>query len=110
MRVSLLNAAIVTTPGYLYQVDKITLAEAVSIIDKADAIISAIGHQSTAAVVSILVGKEIPMNRINYQQIPGDIAIIFKLKTRGPEGVILSIEEIEQLGYEFWTIRIVEVV
>lgn len=36
---------------------------------------------------------------------PGDYAVCFKLKGRAPEGVILSEEEIQSIGYELVLIR-----
>lgn len=62
---------------------------------------SAIGHQSTADILTELLDMPIPMNRILFQQEPGQKAICFKLKGRPEEGKILSREEIEQIGYEF---------
>lgn len=62
---------------------------------------SAIGHESTAEILSELLGVKVPVNRQNYQQKVGESAIVFKLKTRAPEGVVLSKEEIEKIGYEF---------
>jgi hypothetical protein len=41
------------------------------------------------------------MNRIEYKQELGDIALCFKLKGRPEEGKILTVEEIESIGYEF---------
>jgi hypothetical protein len=41
------------------------------------------------------------MNRIQYQQAPGNTALVFKLKGRAPEGKILTTKEIEEIGYEW---------
>lgn len=41
------------------------------------------------------------LNRIQYVQNVGEVAIVFKLKGRAPEGVILSRQEVEAMGYEF---------
>jgi hypothetical protein len=62
---------------------------------------SAIGHESTAEILTQLLGVHVVVNRQNYAQKVGDEGLVFKLKVRAPEGVILSREEIEALGYEF---------
>ena len=62
---------------------------------------SAVGHQSTADILTALLGVPVPMNRIQYTQSPGEIALVFKLKGRPPEDVILTVEEMEGIGYEF---------
>jgi hypothetical protein len=66
---------------------------------------SAVGHESTAAIMSAALGQEIPVNRIQIQPKCGDIILAFKLKRRAPEGVILTEEQIEEIGYEFVIIK-----
>ena len=52
----------------------------------ADAV-SAIGHADTAAVVSGIIGKEIPMNRVSISLKPGDVLYVAQLVGgRLPEG------------------------
>ena len=64
--------------------------------------ISAVGHSSTAEVISTLLGVEVPVNRISLYELEVDTQLLcFKLKERAPEGVILSKEEIEEIGYEW---------
>lgn len=61
---------------------------------------SAIGHSATAEILSELLGVPVSVNRIQYIQ--GDeVAIVFKLRGRTPEGKILTREEVEQIGYDF---------
>ena len=96
---TLLNTSILTTYG-TYNYVSIKLNEVRRMIKKGG-VISAIGHQSTADILTKLLSVEVPMNRIVYNQQVGDTAIIFKLKSRADEGKILSIEEIEKIGYEF---------
>lgn len=58
--------------------------------------ISAVGHSSTAEVMSTILGVEVPANRISlYDLEVGTQILCFKLKERAPEGKILSKEEIE---------------
>ena len=62
---------------------------------------SAVGHESTAAIMAELLGVQVPVNRIQVAPALGDRLLCFKLKQRAPEGVILSVPEIEELGYEW---------
>jgi hypothetical protein len=66
---------------------------------------SAIGHQGTAELLSALLATEIPMNRVSITMQTGDEAVIFRVKTRLPEGQVLSREEIENLDYEFGLLK-----
>jgi uncharacterized protein DUF1874 len=44
---------------------------------------------------------QVAFRRDDYQQQVGEQAIVFKLKRRPREGVILTAEEIRATGYEF---------
>jgi hypothetical protein len=37
----------------------------------------------------------------------GQVALVFKLKGRAPEGVILDRSQIEEIGYEFKTMTLI---
>ncbi len=97
--VALLNTSICTVDGK-YELKSISLDAAKRIIGEND-ILSAIGHDSTAQILSDLLSIPVPVNRINFEQQPNQMAIVFKLNGRPPEGKILSREEIEQIGYSF---------
>jgi hypothetical protein len=60
---------------------------------------SAIGHESTAIVLSKLLGIEIPAVRKSIYMKKGDRGIHFFLKERLPEGVVLTREQLETLDY-----------
>lgn len=62
---------------------------------------SAIGHQATADILTELLGFPVTVNRIEYKQQPGEMAVVFKLNGRAPEGVILDREQVEKIGYSF---------
>jgi hypothetical protein len=68
-------------------------------------LLSAVGHESTAQVLSSLLGVPVPVNRIQYVQQASDLAIVFKLRGRPPEGRVLTVQEIEGIGYDFGMIR-----
>jgi len=67
--------------------------------------ISAVGHESTAAVLSEILGVEIPHNRITVSPVPGDRFLCFRLLQRPPEGAILDRRTLEDIGYEFALMR-----
>ncbi|WP_312202624.1 YddF family protein [Anaerospora hongkongensis] len=98
--IAILNGAIITAEGD-YSCHTIKLEEAKELIRSAPGIISAVGHQATAEVLTDLLETEVTLNRINFYQEPGQQALVFKLNSRPPEGVILSREEIEEFGYQF---------
>jgi hypothetical protein len=108
MKLALLNTSILTQYGS-FTYAKISLSDAQLIVYNAaepqigpdDGILSALGHQSTADILTDLLEMPVSMNRIQFAQEVNQSALVFKLKGRAPEGVILSREEIETIGYEF---------
>ena len=87
---------------------EISLSEAEHLVSECgDNWLSAIGHESTAQLLSELFGKQIPVNRIDYQYQTGDIQLIFRLKKRQPEGSILNRETLDKVGYSFSIIEAV---
>lgn len=98
--IAILNGAIITAEGE-YSCRTIKLEEAKKLIHSAPAIISAVGHQATAEVLTDLLETEVALNRIDFHQEAGQQALVFKLNSRPPEGIILSREEIEEFGYQF---------
>ncbi len=101
--IALLNTSIATADG-TYRLSTVTLDQAKLLISDQD-ILSAIGHDSTAQILSDLLDADVPVNRIQFEQQPGQVALVFKLNGRPPEGKILSREEIEQIGYKFQILR-----
>jgi hypothetical protein len=73
--------------------------------------ISAVGHESTAKLMSILLGIPINVNRITITLKPGDILIVFQLRTgRLPTATELTESQLQEIIisglYEF---RLVEI-
>jgi hypothetical protein len=97
--VTLLNTSIMTQFGS-YQYTEIPLQTVKNVI-KCLGYQSAIGHSPTAEFLTEKLGFDIKANRIEYRQEAGDLAIVFKLNGRVPEGVILTKEMIEEMGYTF---------
>ncbi|QGA72438.1 DNA binding protein [uncultured virus] len=58
---------------------------------------SAVGHQSTAEILSNLLEIEVPVNRVAIKLQSGDILIVFQLGVRLAEGQVLSKEEVFDL-------------
>lgn len=106
MRIVLLNTSISTTEG-TYHLSKLPAGDAIQMFidavqDPNNTLLSAIGHQATADILSDLLGMKIEVNRIEYAQEIDDIALVFKLHARVPEGRILTRAEIEKIGYDFF--------
>ena len=100
MKLSILNTSILTTVG-TYELQNISLQEAQALVQQHNDILSAVGHQSTADILTTLLGVQVPMNRIMFEQEVGQKALIFKLNGRPEEGKILTQQEIKELGYKF---------
>lgn len=66
---------------------------------------SAIGHDATSMVMTALLGVEVPVNRQMFCQQPGQKALVFKLNGRLPEGKVLTVEEIQEIGYKFQILK-----
>ena len=103
MKITLLNTSILTNYG-TFNFEPISLVKAKDLVKNAE-IISAIGHTATADILSELLEIEVKANRIEFVQTVTDVALIFKLKTRIPEGKILNRAEIEEIGYDFGILR-----
>jgi len=103
-RLVLLNTSILTAHG-AFTFNPLPLEDVRSLVIEfqrtGKTIESAIGHQSTAELLSSLLDLPVPNNRIEFMQTTDDLALVFKLNQRPPEGRVLSREEIEEIGYEF---------
>ena len=101
MKIALLNTSILTTTGN-YSLKDISLEQAIEIVQKnKNNLDSAIGHESTAQIMTQLLKTTVEVNRQMFVQQVGQEAIVFKLNGRPPEGKILSTKEIEKIGYKF---------
>lgn len=103
-KIALLNTSIITTAGS-YVLTDITLDKASDLIaENADNLDSAIGHQSTAEIMTTLLRQDIQVNRQMFVQEVGQTALVFKLNGRPEEGKVLTVDEIEKIGYKFQTL------
>ena len=103
--VYVLNTPVLTNTGVFKAAD-ISVDEARVVL--ADGFQSAVGHQGTADVLSAVLGVHVPFNRQAIVMQPGDKAVVFRLKTRLPEGVVLTAEELQQLEYDLWLLERLE--
>lgn len=103
-RLTLLNTGIITNYG-TYRFEPVSLAEARDLVAgfarEGRPIQSAIGHKSTADLLSALLAYEVVADRRQFTQTIDDLALVFKLARRPPEGTILTRAELEACGYEF---------
>jgi len=60
-------------------------------------IYSVIGHESTAKLLSSILGIDVPVNRAEYKYSYNDIVIVFTVPYRLPEGKVLSEEELQEI-------------
>lgn len=100
VKLGLLNTTIATTDGEYY-IKTIAPDVAFDLVHRygRENLISAIGHESTAQIMSQLLGYDIPVNRQNFHQQVGQQCLVFKLNGRTPEGQYLSIADIQTIGY-----------
>lgn len=98
-KIAILNTSILTEDG-LFKMESISLEDAKKLIE-GKIIDSAVGHQSTADILTTLLGTQVPMNRQLFKQEVGQIALVFKLNGRSEEGKILTKEDIEKIGFSF---------
>lgn len=101
------NTTIVVNNG-TYRLSDISVEKAREILADGN-FISAIGHESTANIISTVLGIEVPMNRVNasFDNI-GDLAVCFKLNSRPKEGSILSYEDLVEIGFSWKLLERIE--
>jgi len=104
MNIVLLNSSIITSEG-VFSYEKTTLEKIKEKLKYADNIISTIGHESIAQILSELFNFPVEVNRIKYCQSDNDLAIVFQLKSRPPKDKILSCQEIQKRGYDFFILK-----
>jgi len=90
------------TPAVTIKYRVVSIEEARELV-RGREFISAVGHESTATLLSQLLQANIPYNRITVFLEPGDEALCFALRARPPEGKVLTTEELLKLG--FWLLH-----
>lgn len=69
---------------------------------------SAIGHEATAALLGELLHIDIPVQRLSVTLKPGDAALVFRLKQRQAEGVVLDRTQLAELPHELAWLELIE--
>lgn len=103
MKLGLLNTSIITRVGTYKMVD-LTLAQAKDLAQaNKDNLLSAIGHNATADVLTKLLAVDVPANRIVFSQDIGQQAIVLKMRGRLPDDVKnLTIDDMHQIGFDLF--------
>lgn len=87
MRLTLLNTSILTAFGD-YRYEPLSFEGARILVREFDAanksIESAIGHKSTAELLSTLLEFQVHQNRVEFKQTVDDLGLVLKLKQRPP--------------------------
>lgn len=61
---------------------RISIEEARSIVSSAGSVVSYIGHEPTARLLTQLLGVEVAVSRAAYVPSEGDVALVFRLRQR----------------------------
>lgn len=101
--IAIYNGTVVTTDG-LYRISPLSVNDA-KVLASNHQLISAIGHQAAADLLSELLLTKVSPNRVRFTQQVGQLAIALKLNQRPPEGAILSKEEMLEIGF---TLKLIE--
>jgi len=70
--------------------------------------VSAVGHESTADILSKLLGIRILVNRQAIRLKENDTVYVYQLLQRLPEGIVLNKEEIMQINFKIYKVTILK--
>lgn len=94
----LLNSPILTSYGTWRFEGPISVDHARKLLEKG--FVSAIGHESSAKFLSLLLKLDIPANRIAAKMEAGDSALVLRVKERLPEGMLLNDAAFKDISWE----------
>jgi len=94
------------TSDVLLRVKELSINEVRDLLK--ESFMSAVGHESTAQLLSQLLDISVPVNRVSISLRPSDKLVVFQLLTRLPEGKVLTLDELKQLKYKFYLVEIVQ--
>lgn len=101
--IKLMNTTILPNPGS-YRLNFMD-AEAARAMIAAYGYESYIGHDAAAQAMGLLLDVDVPVNRAMAQFDIGDVAICLKLKGRLPEGQVLDLKGMEEVGYDLFLLE-----
>ena len=87
------------------KVQKISEEMVKEILSKQD-FVSAIGHESTAKLITEILGIQVPANRIQIKVKKGDKIVVLQLLQRLPEGKVLNEQELQQIPKQWFLVSI----
>lgn len=109
----LMNTTIMPNEG-VFSCKKVSYVDALQITEKyrsagGDQVTSAIGHQGTADALNVLgfCDGKVQVNRIAATFQKGDHAICMKTKGGVEEGKVLSLDDLNEVGFEFYHVWMV---
>jgi hypothetical protein len=91
----------------VWELTPVTLGAAQDLVRRHE-FTSAVGHASTAEVMTELLGQSVEANRLTVVAKPDDHFLCFKLKQRPPEGAVLDRAQLEALGFDWCVMHYVE--
>jgi len=94
------------TTLYVEEVNEDTAVNMITAMESKGELISAIGHEATAKILSEICGVEIKCNRIPIKLQLKDAVIVFQLLTRLEEGKVLTQDELSNIKYKFYLVRV----
>lgn len=62
---------------------------------------SAVGHESSAQAMAAALGVNVQANRLTVTPEPGDAFLCLRLHSRPPEGVVLTVAQLEAIGFSW---------
>jgi len=93
------------TEDSIVRVKETTLEHVKTLLNEKE-FISAVGHQSTADILTKLLEINVPVNRTAIKLAENDKLIVFQLMARLEEGRVLTADEVLRLPFKFFLVEL----
>ena len=100
MKVAVLSSCKLNIDGSFW-LRTMSVEEAKALAARAEKVVSFIEDRVTAVNISILLEKDIKISRSQYLHPINQVALILKTDEPLPEGIVLSLEELQAKGAKF---------